>query len=66
MNDCGHITHPEHWPGDAGDLLGLVSTPVPDHYEMLRFAATVMAATALGVSTDSVNAVLHDLFEVEG
>ena len=123
----GHLTHPEHWPGDCGDLLGIASpapgnhyvmlrfdylaedesdalrigrdivghlnwrTPGPgrsqapaapaydseellgiaspapgNHYVMLRFVATVMAATALGVSADSVNAVLRDLFEVEG
>lgn len=20
MSDCDHLTHPEHWPGDCGDL----------------------------------------------
>lgn len=60
----GHLTHPEHWPGDAGDLLGLVSTEVPDHYELLRFAATVIAGVSLGLSTDTINAALRDLFEV--
>ena len=62
----GHLTHPEYWPGDCGDLLGIASPAPGNHYVMLRFVATVMAATALGVSADSVNAVLRDLFEVEG
>ncbi len=21
MSDCDHITHPEHWSGDAGDVI---------------------------------------------
>lgn len=20
MSDCEHLNHPEHWPGDAGDI----------------------------------------------
>lgn len=65
MSDCGHITHPEHWPGDAGDLLGIPSPTVGNHYEVAAFIATVMTGAALGLSTDTINAALHDLFEVE-
>lgn len=64
MGDCGHLTHPEHWPGDAGALLDAFPTPTR-HHEAVTLAATVIAGASLGLSTDTINAALHDLFEVD-